>query len=446
MAKKSIHIFLTAVFLLLLCPRMAADELPYAGLTPAQATEIADTMMLKVQDGGNYIKLTEQFLPATLSYLPDSAFGPIPVVIPDAKDTLPASVVFEDCIQQWRWKIPAAEESSIVTISAHENARILVEPRICPPDWDTTAVEFDRFEWRGEEYTESQDVVIPYILDNGCEYTHTLHLTIHHTIENTEPQHACDEFQWQGKTYTESGLYTIDTVELANGDRQINKIDLTLGHSSSGEQTLSMCVSYTAPWGTTYTESDDIQGAITNTAGCDSVITIHLTVIPDCTTYDTLYFCPGQLKEEYDYRVNDNYVKRYRFYAYESPKNWDYMEGVILGSEHTRTRMDLHRAEQNLLAHYVGGLMPIDNISWSVRYDGAQVYEPLAAGDGPQWINSGMLALQVQFLCGIVYNEQYPTDVENIDIQQHPTKRIENGQVIILRGGEKYNLLGTKIR
>ena len=442
---KKIQLYIVTLAACLLCSAgLWAEEIPFAGITPAQATLIEDTVELKVQDGGNYIKFTDRFLPAVLNYLPDTAFGPIPVVIQDGKDTLPATMVFEQCQQQWRWEIPEVEEATIITISSHENARILVEPRICPPDWDSTAVEFDSFEWRGATYTESEDIVLTFEEANGCVYTHTLYLTIHHTTEHKDTQIACDELEWQGKKYTESGLYRIDTTYLDNGDRQINFLNLTINYSSTGEDTRTECVSYTAPWGTKYTESGDFTGTITNVAGCDSVISLHLTVIPDCTTYDTLYFCPG-MGTERDERVSDNYVKRYRPYNFESPKTWDYMEGVILQQEQTRTLMNLRLAEQNLMEHYVGGLQPIDQISWTIMYVGAEEYVPLAVSDGPQWIDAGMLALQVRFICGVVYNEQYPTDITNIDANRLPTKRIENGQVVILRNGEKYSILGSKI-
>ena len=38
-----------------------------------------------------------------------------------------------------------------------------------------------------------------------------------------------------------------------------------------------------------------------------------------------------------------------------------------------------------------------------------------------------------------------PMDMESVEAECKPLKRIENGQVVILRGGEKYNLFGIKL-
>jgi hypothetical protein len=38
------------------------------------------------------------------------------------------------------------------------------------------------------------------------------------------------------------------------------------------------------------------------------------------------------------------------------------------------------------------------------------------------------------------------TDVENVVVGQTPTKIIENGQVLIIRGENIYNILGTQVK
>ena len=123
------------------------------------------------------------------------------------------------------------------------------------------------------------------------------------------------------------------------------------------------------------------------------------------------------------------------------------MEGVVLSSEHDRTLMDLARAEANLRNHYVGVLTPVERIVWSVRYTDAKAYTPIEAGDQPQWINAGKLAVQILFRCGEMYNNAYPMDVEMVNGEEMNGRKImRNGQIIIIRNGMEYTILGTKIQ
>ena len=136
---------------------------------------------------------------------------------------------------------------------------------------------------------------------------------------------------------------------------------------------------------------------------------------------------------------------RYLPYVFESPAEWDFMEGVIVEREHDRTLMDLHRAEENLYAHYQKELTPISTIRWSVMYDGKGKYVPLTVTSEPQWIAAGHVAVQIGFLCGQMYNTEFPTDIDEVSTETVSTKRIENGRVVIIRGGAKYDVLGTRI-
>ncbi len=105
---------------------------------------------------------------------------------------------------------------------------------------------------------------------------------------------ACDQYHWRGQLYTESDTYR-DTVPTALGYAvqcdSIYELNLTMHQSISTVQTVTACRSY--DWhGRTLTESTDTATHHTQTtAGCDSTVTLHLTVNhsthPDLTEYDT---------------------------------------------------------------------------------------------------------------------------------------------------------------
>ena len=89
---------------------------------------------------------------------------------------------------------------------------------------------------------------------------------------------ACGSFTWGLNTYTESGVYG-DTLIAANGCDSIVTLTLTINQATSGEETVTNCGTYT--WnGNNYSTSGNYNvTGLTNAAGCDSTATLHLTVV-----------------------------------------------------------------------------------------------------------------------------------------------------------------------
>ena len=87
---------------------------------------------------------------------------------------------------------------------------------------------------------------------------------------------VCNSYTWHGQTYTVSGDYT-DTLAAANGCDSIVTLHLTIRHPASSEISMSECGSYT--WhGRTYTTSGDYTDTLIAANGCDSIVTLHLTI------------------------------------------------------------------------------------------------------------------------------------------------------------------------
>ena len=65
-------------------------------------------------------------------------------------------------------------------------------------------------------------------------------------------------------------------------------------------------------------------------------------------------------------------------------------------------------------------------------------------------MNAGIIAMDVVFRCGYRYYSAFTVgkmteEVATLPVSDQPIKRIENGQVVILRGGVKYTVFGTRI-
>ena len=380
--------------MLVVSSMLCAQQFAPAGITADKATRIVEPMTLTVQSGSNYIRFDEERLPAVVTYTSSEAFGPIPAAMA-LGETIKAELVFADCGMAWRWTVEKGEGDKIVEIKAHENASILALPHTCAPTYDEQfETACDSLLWHEEWRKASGDY--EYVTKNadGCDSIITLHLTIHHATKGDTAVTACKTFVWHGTTYTQSAEPTI---------------------------------------------------TLTNSHGCDSIVTLHLTIEQNCGSYDTAYFCRG-FNTEHEELMAGGVIRRYRPYVFESPAEWDYMEGVIVEREHDRALVDLRRAEKNLYAHYVGQLTPISSIRWSVQYDGKGQYEPLTVTNDPQWIATGHVAVQISFLCGELYNTEFPTDIDQVSQEMVSIKRIENGRVVIIRGGAKYDMFGTKIQ
>ncbi len=123
----------------------------------------------------------------------------------------------------------------------------------------------------------------------GCDSVITINLTIDTTSSaSTIAPAVCDSYTSPSGNYTwiSSGTYT-DTIPNAIGCDSVITINLTInGVSSTSTINPTVCDSYTSPSGNyTWIISGTYTDTIPNSVGCDSVITINLTItVVDVTT------------------------------------------------------------------------------------------------------------------------------------------------------------------
>ncbi len=80
-----------------------------------------------------------------------------------------------------------------------------------------------------------------------------------------------------GNVFTSSGTY-LDTITNSTGCDSVITINLTVNNATTSTMSASACNSYTSPSGNVITASGTYLDTIANALGCDSVITINLTV------------------------------------------------------------------------------------------------------------------------------------------------------------------------
>ena len=151
----------------------------------------------------------------------------------------------------------------------------------------------DSYQWNSESYTESGEYQQTFTATNGCDSIVTLHLTINHSNTGVDEHTACDSYTWiDGETYTESTNEPAFTLTNAEGCDSVVTLHLTVNHSNTGVDEQTACDSYTWIDGITYTEStNEPTFTLTNANGCDSVVTLHLTINHSNTGVDEQTAC-----------------------------------------------------------------------------------------------------------------------------------------------------------
>ena len=134
------------------------------------------------------------------------------------------------------------------------------------------------YTWDGTVYDTPGDKVRTYLTAQGCDSIVTMHLTLGHTITNEFSRTECDSYTWDGTEYTTSNDYVKQYVSYEGCD-SIVTMHLTINNSTTGIDTQEHCDSYTWIDGVTYTANNNTATkTLTNAAGCDSVVTLNLTI------------------------------------------------------------------------------------------------------------------------------------------------------------------------
>ena len=149
-----------------------------------------------------------------------------------------------------------------------------------------------------QTYTATASTVLTYVdtTSGECPARFNLNLTVNThnpaTVENT----VCDTYTWplNGETYTVSGAYQT-MLQTTKGCDSLVTLNLTVNYQNTGiEEVATTCDSYTwALNGETYTEpTNEPTFTLQNQWGCDSVVTLNLAEVKHSTTgVDSIIYC-----------------------------------------------------------------------------------------------------------------------------------------------------------
>jgi hypothetical protein len=158
-----------------------------------------------------------------------------------------------------------------------------------PVTGSDTITACDSYEWIDGITYVSDNNSATYVLTSaaGCDSTVTLNLIINFSDNVTDAVETCNSHTWiDGITYTSSNNTATHTLTNAVGCDSVITLNLTI-NSSVGTDVITACNSYTWINGITYTANNNTAtDTLTNAAGCDSLVTLNLTInnVSDVTT------------------------------------------------------------------------------------------------------------------------------------------------------------------
>ncbi|MFB1003696.1 MAG: T9SS type A sorting domain-containing protein, partial [Bacteroidia bacterium] len=145
-----------------------------------------------------------------------------------------------------------------------------------------TVTSCGAYTWtNGVTYTESNNTALDTFVNGlGCDSIVTLNLTINSSSSFIDNITACDSFKWtDGNNYTSSNTTAMDTFVNAVGCDSVVTLNLTILKSTTSQVTDEACDEYASASGQKWFTSGTYTDTIVNAVGCDSIITYVLTII-----------------------------------------------------------------------------------------------------------------------------------------------------------------------
>ncbi|MEZ4930383.1 MAG: gliding motility-associated C-terminal domain-containing protein, partial [Chitinophagales bacterium] len=154
-----------------------------------------------------------------------------------------------------------------------------------------TVVACDSANVNGNWYFNTQSLTFNDTTIHGCDSTHYVDITINYSTATSENITECDSANINGTWYFSSQAITINDTTIYGCD-STHTVNLTINNSSTFTDEITACDSYTWIDGNTYTSSNNTAThTILNANGCDSTITLNLTINYSVSTTDTIYTC-----------------------------------------------------------------------------------------------------------------------------------------------------------
>ncbi|MBS1616912.1 MAG: T9SS type A sorting domain-containing protein, partial [Bacteroidetes bacterium] len=151
------------------------------------------------------------------------------------------------------------------------------------------------YTWGGNSYTTAGTYTHTFTAVGGCDSIVTLTLSVAQPVTSAATASICSgsSYTWGGNSYTTAGTYT-HTFTAANGCDSIVTLTLSATQPVISAATASICSGSSYTWGgNSYTAAGTYTHTFTAVGGCDSIVTLTLSVTQPVTSAATASICSG---------------------------------------------------------------------------------------------------------------------------------------------------------
>ena len=198
------------------------------------------------------------------------------------------------CYHFTGWSNGLTSDTINITVKSDSTLTAIFE-RNAPLTGDTAAVACDQFTWYDTPFTSSTTTTHDLFTAEGCDSTVTLHLTVNYSTYGDTTAVVCDSFNWYNHTNLTSSTNTLTHLFTnAVGCDSTVTLDLTVNYSTVGDTTAVVCDSFNWYDHTSLTSSTNTLTHLFpagNQWNCDSTLTLHLTVHYSTTGDTTAVVC-----------------------------------------------------------------------------------------------------------------------------------------------------------
>ena len=151
------------------------------------------------------------------------------------------------------------------------------------------------YTFNGQSYCNTGDYTATLKTSQGCDSIVTLHLSNLPPLTYTLNAVTCTgvPYIYRGKSFTSSGDYVFDPITTASGCDSIVTVHLTVSPALSGNINAIVCSGGTYLYNGKNYSTGDYSVNVPTSLGCDSIVALHLTVAPTLTGSFSASICPG---------------------------------------------------------------------------------------------------------------------------------------------------------
>lgn len=175
------------------------------------------------------------------------------------------------------------------------NFNLIVQSQITT-NLDVELCQGESFTYLGNTYTQTGSFPFNYTSVAGCDSIFTLNVTVNPVLTTTLNETLCfgEFYNFAGNTYTASGTYTA-TFDGSNGCDSIVTLNLVIPPDIVTNLSPVICEGETFRAGNqTFDEEGEYLVLLTAANGCDSTVNVDLTVIPTVQTTVSETICAGE--------------------------------------------------------------------------------------------------------------------------------------------------------